>query len=137
MGKAVMYLFIMAGLLATFQLFGFTTIIPTDGNVTTINNFAYMVQNPEKISFNSLVSNIWALMGALTITAFVIGAFVSRDVNVAIGVAMSVLYVGLGFSFLGVFLNLFNEIKIWAIVIISPIIIMYFLTIIEMIKSRD
>ena len=132
MGKTTTYILIMSGLMLLFYFSGLL-----DGTISS--RLLNIILTPE--SFGNTSGTLYlevmgVLLGIAAGTGIVIG-ILTKNVELAIVSPLAVWLLSLFFDFIRVFLKVFAENPVIAVLLFSPIMLLWFITIVDWWRGRD
>ena len=130
MGKLTRYIFIMSGLMI---LFYFSGLIQSTPNSNLLN----ILLSPEDLQNSTLASKLIAALEVIGGIGAVIFGFISKNTELAASTIFTGYLFNLGWDFLAVVSVVASANKILALLIFSPILIVYILTAFEFWRGTD
>lgn len=130
MGKLTTYILMMSGLML---LFYFAGLIQNTANSTLLN----LLLNPEDLANSSFKTNLFLVLEGIAIGgAIIIGLFQSNPEPPAVA-TFAIFIFNVFWDFSSVIAKVASTNKVAAILIFSPIMILFMVTLIEWVQKRD
>mgnify|MGYP003134538530 CR=1 FL=1 len=130
MGKLTTYIIVMSGLML---LFYFTGLLDNTANST----FLDLILNPESIRTSSLDLQIALVLEGVIATALVVGFAIAGNIELGVMGVFAIFLSNLLWDFLRVFDKVATSSPELAILLFSPLMLLYGLTILEWWRGRD
>lgn len=129
MSKLTNYIFLMTGILL---LMHFTGLVEGTPNSALFN----LVMNPENIPNSGLYNTILAIVGVVMALSVITLGFVQKTDFILIATMITILF-SFGWDFLVVFQKLNSINHVLALLIFSPLMIVYVITVVEWWRGVD
>ena len=130
MGKLTTYIILLSVTIATFHFFGLIEDTP-------ISILLNLVLDPQSIINTSFYTKVLTAIGLIASVGIVIGLYVAQKTELIIKATLAPFLLAMGWDLIVVF----NQIALLhialATLLISPLVIVWFLTVIEWIGGKD
>lgn len=130
MGKLTTYIIVMSGLML---LFYFTGLLDNTVNST----FLDLILNPESIRNSDLNLQILLALEGILATSLVVGFAVAGNIELGLRSAFAIFLMNLLWDFLRVFGEIYIESPVIALLLFSPLLLLYAITLMEWTGKQD
>ena len=132
MGKLTTYVLVMSGLMLLFYFSGLL-----EGTVSS--TLLTIILNPQ--SFGSTEGTLYlyitaALLGVTAVGSIIVG-ILTKNIELAVISPLAIWLLSLFFDFIRVFQEVFAENPVIAVLLFSPIMFLWFITIVDWWRGRD
>jgi len=140
MDKLTTYFLIMTGLMLMFYFGGLLQDCSNDElckNTTPSSMILNLILNPQNLQGSTLAVKIGLAMAIAAGGAAIISGFVTKNFELVATSALATYLLSLGFDFITVFIKVYSVSNELALLIFSPVIFLYLLTVYDWFRGRD
>jgi len=130
MGKLTTYILVMSGLML---LFYFSGLLDSTANSTILN----LLLNPESIKTSELDVQVILVLEGLLVGGIVVGFAAAGNVELGVMGIFAIFMMNMLWDFLRVFSKVYSINPVMALLLFSPILLLYAVTIIEWWRGAD
>ncbi len=130
MGKLTTYILVMSGLMLLFYISGLL-----DGTPNSV--FFDLILNPENIRTSEINIQILLVLEGILALGIVVGFAIAGNVEFGVMGVFSIFLMNLLWDFLRVFTKVYSTNPVIALVLFSPILLLYAVTILEWWRGTD
>ena len=130
MGKLAIYILVMSGLMLLFYSTG---LLENTGSSTLLN----MLLDPAGYKTSSLNTQLLLVLTGIATAGIIVIGILTRDVELALMGSLAIWILNLLWDFIAVFNIVYSLNPIIAILLFSPVLLLYGVTVVDWWRGRD